>query len=126
MDGALSARSAGRPGAVQIHPPSGLEVSFPRCSGRLAHVSRTRPSGDDMSPIDETPLPGIGIRRDFATLTGARIGVITYRDGQRELLVFDERDGDECRASITLSQQDSRTLADPIGGSQISEHLAHE
>jgi TrkA domain protein len=79
-----------------------------------------------MAQIDETLLPGIGLRHDFQTAHGARIGVITYRDGRRELLVFDERDPDECRASVTLDEEDARALADLLGGSQIIEHLLGE
>jgi TrkA domain protein len=79
-----------------------------------------------MTRIDETPLPGIGIRRDFQTLTGARIGVITYRNGRRELLVFDERDPEECRASITLGEQDAQRLADLLVGLQVVEQVVGE
>lgn len=81
---------------------------------------------DAMTRIDETLLPGIGIRHDFVTVSGARIGVITYRDGRRELLVFDDRDPDECRASVSLSEDDAHALADLLGGSQIIEHLERE
>jgi TrkA domain protein len=79
-----------------------------------------------MANIDETRLPGLGLRHDFQTSAGARIGVITYRDGRRELLLFDERDPDECRASVTLDDEDARALADLLGGSQIIEHIQHE
>lgn len=79
-----------------------------------------------MTRIAETQLPGVGARYDFVTATGARVGVIAYRDGPRELLVFDERDPDECRASVSLSEDDARSLADLLGGSQIIEHLEHE
>jgi TrkA domain protein len=78
-----------------------------------------------MTQIDETLLPGVGVRHDFTTVAGARIGLITYRDGRRELLLYDERDPDECRASISLDDEDARALADLLGGSQIIEHLEH-
>ncbi|MFP5363367.1 MAG: hypothetical protein ACLGI5_11640 [Thermoleophilia bacterium] len=76
-----------------------------------------------MTRIDETRLPGIGIRHDFVTAAGTRIGVITYRDGRRELVVFAEGDPDECRASVELDEEDAHALADMLGGSQIIEHL---
>ena len=79
-----------------------------------------------MTRIEETLLPGIGVRHDFTTVTGARVGVITYRDGRRELLVFDERDPDDCRASISLGEDDARSLAELLGGSEIIEHLERE
>ncbi len=79
-----------------------------------------------MADIEETHLPGIGVRHDFQTSTGARIGVVTYRDGRREVLLFEERDPDECRASVTLGEEDARALADLLGGSQVIDHLRHE
>ncbi len=47
-----------------------------------------------MTRIDETRLPGIGVRHDFVTAAGTKVGVVTYRDGRREVVVFDERDPD--------------------------------
>ncbi|HWC25402.1 MAG TPA: hypothetical protein VG474_02360 [Solirubrobacteraceae bacterium] len=79
-----------------------------------------------MTRIDETLLPGIGVRHDFVTAAGTRIGVITYRDGRRELVVFAEDDPDECSVSIALDEDDARALADMLGGSQIIEHLERE
>lgn len=79
-----------------------------------------------MTDLDETLLPGVGVRHDFVTATGARIGVVTRRDGRRELLVYDERDPDACRASVSLDEDDAHALADLLGGSQIIEHVERE
>jgi TrkA domain protein len=76
--------------------------------------------------IDETRLPGIGVRHDFTTSDGTRVGMVAYRDGRRELLLFDERDPDECRATLALSDDDARALADLLGGSQVIEHRERE
>jgi hypothetical protein len=81
---------------------------------------------DVMTRIDETRLPGIGLRHDFVTAAGARIGVVTYRDGRRELVVYAESDPDECCASVPLDEEDAHVLADLLGGSQIIEHLERE
>jgi TrkA domain protein len=99
---------------------------------KRGHDSRDeprRPAAPDhlgtltVARIEETRLPGIGLRHDFTTTSGARIGMVTYRDGRRELLIFDERDPDECRATVGLSEDDARALADLLGGSQVIEHL---
>jgi len=79
-----------------------------------------------MADIEETHLPGLGVRHDFETSSGARIGVVTYRDGRREVLLFDEHDRDECRVSVTLDEEDAHALADLLGGSKIVEHLDQE
>lgn len=76
-----------------------------------------------MARIEETRLPGIGLRHDFTTTGGTRLGVITYRDGRRELLIYDERDPDECRATVQLSEDDAHALADVLGGSEVIEHI---
>lgn len=76
-----------------------------------------------MARIEETRLPGIGLRHDLAIAEGTRIGVITYDAGGRELVIYDERDPDECRATLTLDEDDARALADLLGGSQVVEHL---
>jgi len=76
-----------------------------------------------MARIEETRLPGIGVRHDFAAADGTRVGVVTYDTGRRELLVYDERDPDECRPVLALDEDDARALADLLGGSQVIEHL---
>jgi K+:H+ antiporter subunit KhtT len=79
-----------------------------------------------MTDIEETRVPGVGVRHDFVTGTGARIGVLMYRDGRRELVIYDDRDRDACRASVSLDEDDAHALADLLGGSQIIEHVERE
>ena len=47
-----------------------------------------------MAEIDETELPGIGVRREFTTRGGMRLGVIATRTGSRDLLLYDRDDPD--------------------------------
>jgi TrkA domain protein len=77
-----------------------------------------------MPDVSETRLPGIGIRYEFVTSGGRRIGVIHHRTGRRELLVFDEEDPDACREVISLDEDDSRTLSEVLGGSRIVKELS--
>ena len=37
--------------------------------------------------IQETNLPGVGLRHDFTTRAGRQLGVVTHRTGRRDLLV---------------------------------------
>ena len=76
-----------------------------------------------MAEVSETQLPGVGIRHDFTTTGGDRLGVLAHRTGRRELLVYDRRDPDACQASLTLEPDDSQTLAELLGGGQISESV---
>lgn len=69
-----------------------------------------------MAEIDETELPGIGVRRDFTTRGGRRLGVIANRTGTRDLLLYDTEDPDVCRSVVPLDERDSDLLADLLGG----------
>ena len=76
-----------------------------------------------MTQIEETQLPGVGIRHDFVTREGERIGVITHRGGRKELLIYDHNDPDSCRATIRLVDDDVRALSELLGGTELTEHL---
>ena len=74
-----------------------------------------------MTKIQETKLPGIGVRHEFKTEAGDSIGTITHRGGQRDLLIFDRRDPDACATVLRLEEEDSRVLAELLGSSQITQ-----
>jgi TrkA domain protein len=73
--------------------------------------------------IEKTDLPGIGVRHDLVTARGRRIGVITYRDGSRELSIFDLEDPDACATSIPMSDAEAATLSDILGASFMLSKL---
>ncbi|MCZ7524912.1 MAG: cation:proton antiporter regulatory subunit [Acidimicrobiia bacterium] len=77
-----------------------------------------------MAEVQETPLPGVGVRYDFVTGDGVRVGVIVHRTGRRELLVYDRDDPDACRDVIRLDPDETHTLTDLMGASQVSETVA--
>lgn len=70
--------------------------------------------------IDETPLPGLGVRHDFATRAGERVGVVTHRTGRRELLVYSAGDPDACREAIQLTAAESEALAGLLAASSVT------
>lgn len=77
-----------------------------------------------MAHIEQTKLPGVGVRHDFMTRSGARVGVVTHRTGYRELLIYDREDPDSCEETLRLEEDDSRALAEMLGGSRVSDALA--
>ena len=77
-----------------------------------------------MTEIHETELPGIGVRQEFDTAGGARLGVLTTRTGRRELFLYDADDSDSCRAVVHLDPEDSAVLADLLGATKVSEATA--
>lgn len=76
-----------------------------------------------MARIEQTRLPGIGVRYDFVTADGTRIGMVSYDAGGRELLIYARRDPDECRATVALAEEDARALSHLLGGAPVIEDL---
>ena len=74
-----------------------------------------------MATVRETQLPGVGVRHDFTTEDGTRLGVLVHRDGRRDVLVYDRDDPDACTSMLMLSSGDTRTLAELLGASQVTE-----
>lgn len=78
-----------------------------------------------MPELEETELPGLGVRHDFACRSGERVGVVSRHGGRRELVLYDRRDPDAVAASVTLTPDESGALADLLGGSSITARVAH-
>ncbi|WP_026556163.1 cation:proton antiporter regulatory subunit [Arthrobacter sp. 35W] len=76
--------------------------------------------------IEEIPLPGIGFRRELLLGSGRRVGVVTHRDGQTELIVSRVDDPDACAASIPLSAEEAAALGGLLGGTQLIAQLTAE
>jgi TrkA domain protein len=77
-----------------------------------------------MTEVTETHLPGIGVRHEFTTSTGERLAVLAHRTGRREIAVYDRADPDACSTVLHLSPDDTRTLAELLGASPVSEAIA--
>jgi TrkA domain protein len=76
-----------------------------------------------MSTVSETPLPGLGVRFEFVTKGGARVGVLQRQGGRADLLVYDQADPDTALETISLSEEEARTLAELLGSSRVVEDL---
>lgn len=75
-----------------------------------------------MAEVTETQLPGVGVRHEFRTVAGERLSVLSHRTGRREVAVYNNRaDPDACSTVLHLSPDDTRTLAELLGGSPVSE-----
>ncbi|MEX2625065.1 MAG: cation:proton antiporter regulatory subunit [Acidimicrobiia bacterium] len=78
-----------------------------------------------MSSIQKTTLPGFGVRYDFVTAEGSRVGVVHHRTGWRELFVSAPDDPDSVATTVTLTEEEAHNLVDVLGGSQVVEDLSH-
>lgn len=74
-----------------------------------------------MPDVRQTRLPGTGIRHDFETDDGVRLGVLIHYSGRRDLLIYRDDDPDACLATVELDSEDSAALVELLGGSQVSE-----
>jgi len=74
-----------------------------------------------MAEVTEIKLPGVGVRHEFATAAGERLAVLSHRTGRREIAVYDRADPDACTTVLHLNPDDTRTLADLLGGNPVSE-----
>jgi TrkA domain protein len=74
--------------------------------------------------INETPLPGIGLRHDFTTKAGRQLGVVTHLTGRRDLLIYDRKDPDACQEVVKLTDEEGDALAELLGAARIVGPLA--
>ena len=76
--------------------------------------------------VEVTPLPGIGVRKDFALRDGRRIGVITQRDGKLSLILSKADDPDATLAELPLTVDEAGALANLLGAPQLVASLREE
>jgi TrkA domain protein len=77
-----------------------------------------------MAQIEETHLPGVGVRFDFVTDEGQRVGVVHHRGGRREVFVCPPDDPDTATLSLDLTDDDAHTLAEILGVSPVIEAMS--
>lgn len=75
--------------------------------------------------VSETRLPGVGVRHDFLTEAGRRVGVVSHRSGKRELVFFSKDDPDSCSLVVSLSGPEADALAEFLGNRRVIERLAN-
>lgn len=73
-----------------------------------------------MRDVEQTPLPGVGLRLDIKTAAGELLGVIVHHGGDRDLLIFDREDPDKCAMTLRLDDEDARALAEMLGASSVT------
>ncbi|TDC86777.1 cation:proton antiporter regulatory subunit [Actinomadura sp. 7K507] len=75
--------------------------------------------------MNEVLLPGVGLRYDFTSRSGERIGVVARRSGGFDVVVYeDEDDPDEARPVFRLTGEEAEALAQILGAPRIAERFA--
>ncbi|MBL1077163.1 cation:proton antiporter regulatory subunit [Nocardia sp. 2] len=76
--------------------------------------------------VEVTPLPGIGVRKEFeSTGSHRRVGVIDHKDGTLDLIVS-KPDNPDATEQIPLSPEEASTLANLLGAPQLVAQLQEE
>ena len=73
--------------------------------------------------IEVTPLPGIGVRKDFALRDGRRIGVVSQRDGKLSLIVSKADDPDATLAELPLTTEEAGAYFSQFYEPVASDHV---
>jgi TrkA domain protein len=77
-----------------------------------------------LTEVTESKLPGVGVRYEFRTRAGERLAVVVHRSGRRDLFVGSSDDPDTSRPVCELTEDESRTLAELLGGAGVAHELA--
>ena len=79
--------------------------------------------------VEQTPLPGVGVRYDFQTSAGRQLGLVVHRDDSVELVVYARDDPDLVVESAVLQPDERAGLIDllalPPGESHRSTRTHH-
>ena len=108
---------------IALAPEMSMRRSY-SAIGLREQSARFRWQTPKVVTVQETHLPGVGVRHEFDTETGQRVGVIVRRDGRRQIVVYDSDDQDACSSIMDLSPSDSRTMSELLGASQVTEAVA--
>lgn len=74
--------------------------------------------------MNEVLLPGVGLRYEFTTYAGDRIGVVALRTGEFEVVGYLGDDRDEGRPLFRLNEEEAEALAQILGAPRIAERFA--
>jgi len=86
-------------------------------------LTESTDSGADVVELRETVVPGVGAQVDFTAEDGARVGVLSHRDGSKTLLLFAGDDPDAPQATARLTAAEGEMLAGILGLQSATRHL---
>ncbi|PZG19211.1 potassium transporter TrkA [Spongiactinospora gelatinilytica] len=73
--------------------------------------------------IEQTALPGIGLKHEFTTRSGRRLGVVSHRTGRRDLIIYDKDDPDQACEAVKLNDEEADALVELLGAPRIVQRL---
>lgn len=76
-----------------------------------------------MADIEETPLPGVGVRYAFALAGGERLSVVHHHSGRIQLYRSEASDLESAHQLLDLDADDARVLAELLGTSRVVREI---
>jgi TrkA domain protein len=74
--------------------------------------------------LEETLLPGVGVRYRLRTQAGEVLGIVIGREGAAEIAVYDRRDPDRARSVLHLEPGEVDAVAEVFGASRLTQRFA--
>jgi TrkA domain protein len=74
--------------------------------------------------LEETLLPGVGVRYELTTRAGQIIGIVVQREGGAEIVAYDQRDPDRAIGVFRLSPEEADAVAEVLGAPRLTQRFA--
>ena len=73
--------------------------------------------------VKEVLLPGVGLRYEFTSRAGDRIGIIARRGGDFDVVLYARDDPDQARPVFRLTDEEADAVAQILGAPRIAERF---
>jgi K+:H+ antiporter subunit KhtT len=74
--------------------------------------------------LEETLLPGVGVRYQLATRSGPVLAIVVQREGGAEMAVYDAHDPDRARGLVRLEPDEVDAVAEVLGAPRLTQRFA--
>ncbi|RBY90434.1 potassium transporter TrkA [Blastococcus sp. TBT05-19] len=74
--------------------------------------------------LEETLLPGVGVRYEMRCSSGQVLGIVVQRQGGAEISVYDRRDPDRALGMFRLSPDEADAVAEVLGAPRLTQRFA--
>jgi TrkA domain protein len=85
---------------------------------------RARIDGRHIVIIERVALPGIGTCHTATTARRQRIGVVSHRNGRRDLVIYDPDDPHRAAHAVVLDAAEASHVADLLAAAVTVDHVA--
>lgn len=73
--------------------------------------------------VEEVLLPGVGLRYEFTSQGGERIGIIARRGGDFDVVLYARDDPDQARPLFRLTGEEAEAVGQILGAPRIAERF---